>query len=34
MLNNGWNPWMYWALGWRILTGQGKSKRDKGGEEA
>lgn len=25
--------WMYWALGWRILTGQGKSKRDKGREE-
>ena len=25
--------WMYWALGWRILTGTGKSKRDKGREE-
>jgi hypothetical protein len=25
--------WMYWALALRILTGQGKSKRDKGREE-
>lgn len=25
--------WMYWALGWRIVLGGGKSKRDKGREE-
>ncbi len=25
--------WMYWALGWRIVWGGGKRKRDKGREE-
>jgi hypothetical protein len=27
----GW--WMYWALGWRIVLGTGKTKREREKEE-